>query len=324
MKIAILGAGQMGSGMAYSLGKKGHQINLWDRSPEILAMLRNVGESPHLPGIKLQEISVFSDLEKAIRNVDLIILAVPSFAVRELCQKLSSYSNDFPPFLMISKGLEKETAKLPFQVLEEILGEQDILHISGVGYPKEIDKERKVTEVIAAHSSRLLEEFGTLLETHFISFIKTTDLLGAQLAGALKNVMVIAFGMISASEQDPERKKELITKLISLGVKEMKELGKAMGAKEETFEGPAGKGDLELSADSLSRNFRLGENIFRRGIEQVKADLVKNKKTVEGLLSSYAAYKLAGKYGLNLPIIKLVYQVIYEGADAKHLKIPSL
>lgn len=317
MKIGILGAGQMGAGIAYLLAKKGCQVNLWDRSPEIVSRLRHAGESPHLPGIKLQEISVLSDLEKAVRNVDLIVLAVPSFAVRELCQKLSSYSNGFPPFLMISKGLEKETAKLPFQVLEEILGEQDIFHLTGVGYPKELDKERPVTEVLASRNSSVLERIKSLFETHWLRIEKSNDLLGVQLAGALKNVMVIAFGMATASEQNLERKKELISKLIPFGVEEMKKLGQVMGAYEETFDGPAGKGDLELSADPLSRNFQLGQAIATQGIDQVRIDLEKNKKTVEGLLSSYSAYKLAENYGLDLPIIKSVYRVIYEGADAQ-------
>lgn len=317
--IGILGAGQMGAGMAYLLSHyKGLSVKIWDRTPEVISIIQKTRESPHLPGIKLPEgVSVFSGLKEVIKDISLLVLAIPSFAVREMCEKLSRQTNSFPPFLMISKGLEKDSSKLPFQIAQEVLGQKDILHLTGIGYPKELDKERQVTEAIAATGSDLLKEFGDLFETHFIKFEKTTDLLGVQLAGALKNVMVIGIGMTTAREENSEAKKEFISNLVSLGVDEMISLGEMIGAEKETFYGPAGKGDLELSADPLSRNFRLGENLFHKGIEEVQRDLEKSQRTVEGFISASGAYRLAKENGLNLPLIEAVYQVIYQGEDPK-------
>jgi glycerol-3-phosphate dehydrogenase (NAD(P)+) len=318
-KIGILGAGQMGTGMAYLLGYyKDLPVKIWDRTPEIVKSIQEKRESPHLSGYNLPEkVRVFSEIEEVVKEVDLLVLAIPSFAVREVCQRIIAFRDSLLAILMISKGLEKETSKLPFQIVKELLGQENILHLTGIGYPKELKKEKEVTEGLAASKEELLREFGDLFETHFIKFEKTTDLLGAQLGGALKNVMVIGIGMATARERHPEIKQQLISKFIPLGVEEMVKLGKAMGAKEETFEGPAGRGDLEISANPLSRNFHLGQDLFEKGVKEVKRDLENNKKTVEGLLTAFAVHNLTERYGLNLPIIEAVYQVIYKGGDPK-------
>ena len=316
-KIGILGAGQMGAGIAYLLGngKKNLTVNLWDRTPEVLSVVLSSGESPHLPGMKFQNVFPTPNLEQAVRGMDLLVLAVPSFAVREMAGELSVYAKSLPPILMISKGLEKDTALLPFQVMEEILGPQELLHITGVGYPKELASPRPVTELLASKSESLLSAVKSLFENEWLTIATATDLLGAQLAGALKNVIVIAIGLSTAGEKEPERKQELISHLVARGVAEMKLLGAAMGAKSETFDSPAGEGDLRFSADPLSRNFRLGEDVFLKGAQEVKKGLEEKKITVEGLLSSFAAHRLTENYGLNLPIVEAVYKVIYEGGN---------
>ena len=195
------------------------------------------------------------------------------------------------------------------------MGPQELLHITGVGYPKELASPRPVTELLASKSETLLDSIKSLFENEWLTIATTTDILGAQLAGALKNVMVIAIGMATANEKEPERKQELISHLVSRGVAEMKLLGAAMGARAETFDSPAGDGDLRFSADPLSRNFKLGEDIFLKGADEVKKGLEEKKITVEGLLSCAGAHQLAKKYGLNLPMVEAVYEVIYESGN---------
>jgi glycerol-3-phosphate dehydrogenase (NAD(P)+) len=209
---------------------------------------------------------------------------------------------------MISKGMEKETSLLPFQAVEEVLKKKDILHLTGVGYAKEVHKEIPVTEALASRDEYLLKEVRGLLETDWLTIKPSTDLLGTQLAGALKNVMVIGIGLAEGQRENPE----IRTGLIEEGVREMIELGKVMGAKEETFWGPAGKGDLEISADPLSRNYKLGQALVERGLDEVQRDLKEKGMTVEGFHTAWAAYQLAKKYGLELPMIEEVYKVIYE------------
>ena len=318
-KTGILGAGQMGSGIAYLLSHyKGLPVKLWDRNSEFLRTIQETRESPHLAGcgcILPGKVKVFSEIGMVVKEIDLLVLAIPSFAVRETCQRLLSFGSSLPPILMISKGLEKKTSKLPFQIVREVLGQGNILHLTGIGYPKELKKEREVTEGLAASSEKLLEEFGDLFETHFIKIKRTTDLLGAQLGGALKNVIVIGIGMATAKQRHIGVKQQLISKFIPLGVKEMVKLGEAIGAKTETFDGPAGRGDLEISADPLSRNFRLGEALFQRGLNQGRKELEKSTKTVEGFHTAFGVHHLAEKYGLQLPITEAVYQVIYKKGD---------
>lgn len=314
--ISIFGAGSMGTAIAFLVStKKDWEVRLWGRDTKLISEIRGYRENrKYLPEINLpEEILATSDLEQALKDSNLVALTVPSFAVREISERLSGFKEDLPPLLMISKGLEKESCLFPFQVVEEILGKRDLLHLTGVGYAKEIARQNPVIEVLASRERSLIVAFKNLFQTRNIRILTSDDLLGAQLGGALKNVMVIGIGMAECLEQKPETRKGLI----SAGVKEMIELGKAMGAKEETFEGPAGRGDLELSSSHSSRNYRLGRDIFLKGFQRVEAELQKKKKTVEGLHTAWAVYQLAKKHGLELPLIEGVYKVIYEGRNPK-------
>jgi len=221
---------------------------------------------------------------------------------------------------MISKGMEKETSLLPFQVAQELLGKIDILHLTGAGYGKEVHKKNPTTEALASKNENLLGEVKRLLETDWLTIKTSTDLLGAQLGGALKNVLVIGIGIAEEGKENPEVR----TRLIQEGVQEMIRLGKVIGAQEETFWGPAGKGDLEISANPLSRNYRLGQSLFEKGIDEVQRDLQERGVTVEGFHTAWAVHRLTKKYELELPMVEEVYRVIYEGKDpllsAKRLK----
>lgn len=313
--VSILGAGAMGWAIAFLLStyRKG-KVKLWDRDPKLISELKGTRKNIKYsdPDIKLpEEALLFTNLGEVIKGSNLIILAVPSFAVREICQKISGFP--LPPILMISKGMEKETSLLPFQIVEEVLGKKDILHLTGVGFAKEVHKKIPVTEALASRDENLLKEVGGLFETDWLTIKTSTDLIGVQLAGALKNVMVIGIGIAEGRKENPEVR----IKLIKEGVREMIELGKVMGADEETFMGPAGKGDLEISADPLSRNYRYGKGIYQRGIQEVEKELREKNITVEGFHTAWAACQLAKKYNVQLPIVKEVYGVIYENKDPK-------
>ena len=313
--ISIFGAGAMGWGIAYIISTyQKAMVKLWDRDPELIAETKRtrINTKYSNPEIKLPEEVFFTDnLGEAVKESDLLILAVPSFAVREMCQKISSFS--LPPILMISKGMEKETSLLPFQIVEEVLKKRDILHLTGAGYGKEVHKKIPATEALASGDEVLLKEVKNLLETDWLTIKPSTDLLGAQLAGALKNVMVIGVGLAEAGKENPILK----GKLIEEGVKEMILLGKTMGADEETFWGPAGKGDLEISADPLSRNYRLGQSLVEKGLDEVQKELKEKGITVEGFHTAWAIHQLIKKYQVELPLVEEVYQVIYEKKEPK-------
>jgi len=305
-KISVVGAGKMGAAMSYLLLKKRKRVEIWDRSPEILQGIQKNQESPHLPGIKLSGIETEAKLEAILQDADLLLLAVPSFAIREICQNLAKITKVFPPFLMISKGIERDTSLLPFQVVGEVLGEVSILHITGVGYAQEVDKGIQVTEVLASRKNSLLKEVKELFENEWLTIETTDDLLGTQLAGALKNTMVIGIGILETLKPGLE----LREKLIAQGVREMVRLGKAMGAKKETFFGPAGKGDLEISADPRSRNYTLGKRLVQEGLEKVKKSLQTQGITVEGFYTATAVRNLAKSFQVELPLVELVNELL--------------
>ena len=311
--VSIIGAGAMGWGIAYILSSyRKARVKIWDRNPKLIseAIRTGINSRNSSPEIKMPEDALFStDLKETTRSSDLVLLAVPSFAVREICQKLADFA--IPPMLMISKGMEKDTSLLPFQIAGEILKKQDMLHVTGAGYGKEVHKKIPTTEALASKDENLLEEVRKLLETDWLTIRTSTDLLGVQLAGALKNVMVIGIGMTLCSKENPE----LRSKLINEGVQEMIRMGKAMGAKEETFQGPAGKGDLEISADPLSRNYKLGQSLIEKGISEVVKGLQEKGVTVEGFHTAFAAHRLAQQYQVQLSIIDEVYRVIYENKN---------
>ncbi|MFH1714207.1 MAG: NAD(P)H-dependent glycerol-3-phosphate dehydrogenase [Candidatus Nealsonbacteria bacterium] len=311
----VLGAGAMGWGIAYIVSSyQKAEVRIWDRDSDLIAETKKtrVNAKYSNPEIRMPKKTILSsDLKESIKGSDFILLAVPSFAVREMSQRMSKLS--LPPLIMLSKGMEKETSLLPFQVIEEVLGSQDILHLTGAGYGKEVHKKIPATETLASKDENLLIEVKSLLETDWLTIELSTDLIGSQLAGALKNVMIIGIGLAENGKENSN----IRTGLIKEGVREMKELGRAMGAKEETFEGPAGKGDLEISADPLSRNYRLGQSLFEKGVDQVQKDLEEKRVTVEGFHTAWAAYQLATKYNVRLPIIEEVYGVIYKKVNPK-------
>jgi glycerol-3-phosphate dehydrogenase (NAD(P)+) len=308
--VAILGAGAMGWGIGYILSTyQKAKVKIWDRDPDFIEEVKRTRENLKYsdPAIVLpEEVLLSNNLKETMEGADLIILAVPSFAVREMCQRISGFP--LSKLLMLSKGMERETSLLPFQIAKEMLGEIEILHLTGAGYGKAVHKKIPVTEVLAGENEKLIEETKTLFETEWLTIKTSTDLLGVQLAGALKNVMVIGIGMVLSFKEEQELK----IKLIEEGVLEMKKLGKIMGAKEETFEGPAGRGDLEISANPESRNYRLGRALLEVGINEVEKDLKEKGVTVEGFHTAWAVYKLAERYRVKLPLIDEIYRVIYE------------
>jgi len=313
--VSILGAGAMGWGIGYILSTyKKANVRIWDRDPQLISEAketrRNLKYSD--PAIVLpKEVLLSNDLTATVNGSDLVLLAVPSFAVREMCQKILGFP--FSSLLMISKGMEKDTSLLPFQIAKEVLGKINILHLTGAGYGKSVHQKIPTTEALASRNENLLKEVKNLLETDWLTIKTSTDLLGTQLAGALKNVMAIGIGLTSGFKENSE----IRTCLINVAVQEMISLGKVMGAKEETFYGPAGKGDLEISADPLSRNYKLGRALAEKGINEVKKELEEKKVTVEGFHTAYAIHQLAQNYKVELPIMEEVYGVLYEGNDPK-------
>ncbi len=309
-KVAILEPGAWGSALGILLSRV-NGVSFWYENSEFSTKLSKFRENERLPGIKIpKKIFILSDLRKVIEKTDLIIIASPSFNFRKTLLSLKSFGN-LPPLLGIAKGIEKETLKVPSQIVEEIFGKIPYAHLSGPGFAKEIIRGKPAKEVIASRDEKFLKQLEELFKIKPLEISTTTDLIGVQLAGALKNALSIGISLAEAGLQGSEIEK-IKRGLIYLGLREMIKIGKVMGAQKETFSGPAGLGDLILTSTSpLSRNFQFGKAILLDA-ETMRKDIRERKITVEGFENVFAFHELGRMYKLDLPMIKEIYKVIYK------------
>ncbi len=311
MKIAVLEPGAWGTALGIILSKEVDELSFWYGDSRLVKKLSQFRENERLPGIKIPpEIFISPDLKKTIEKADLIIIASPSFNFRQTLVNLKKIKN-LPPLLGIAKGIEKRTLKVPSQIVNELLAKVPYAHLSGPGFAKEIIRGKTAKEVIASESRDLLRELKKIFKTKPLKVSFTTDLMGVQLAGALKNAISIGISLVEASVANPGKKK-IAKNLIRVGLREMIEIGEAMGGKRKTFLGPAGFGDLILtSTNPLSRNFQFGKALIFDA-DKMRKDIAKKKLTVEGFDNVFALYKLGKIHNLDLPMIEETYKAIYK------------
>jgi len=318
MKIAILEPGAWGTALGILLSRK-NEVGFWYENKGLTRKLSQIRENERLPGIKIpKKIFISSNLKELISDNDLVIIASPSFNFRKTLLSLKNRGSLISAISLmgIAKGIEKESLKVPSQIVEETLGEVSYAHLSGPGFAKEIIRGKSAKEVIASKNRSFLTKLKELFEIKPLKVLTSADLIGIQLAGAIKNALSIGISLVEAAVKNPEIKK-IRPKLIKLGLEEMVKIGEAMGGKRETFFGPAGLEDLVLtSTNSLSRNFQFGKNLFLNA-EKMRKDIKKRKITVEGFETAFALYKLGKIHRLDLPIIEEIYKVIYKRVSPK-------
>lgn len=306
-KIAILEPGAWGTTLGVLLNQK-NKVRFWYESLALSSKLSWFRESERLPGVRIpKNIFISSKLEKVVKGVNLIIIGSPVFNFRKTLIALKIFKN-LPPLLGIAKGIERETLKLSSEIVQEILGEIPYAHLSGPGFAKEIIRRERAQEVIASEDKSLLAKLKKLFKIGNLKISTTTDLIGVQLAGALKNALAIGLSLVEAKNPPIPKIKE---SLIRLSLEEMIKLGKVMGARKETFLGPAGLGDLILtSTNPLSRNWQFGQALFF-GSYKMRREIKERKLTVEGFDNVEAFHKLGKIYRIDLPIINEIYKVTY-------------
>ena len=314
-KIAILEPGAWGSALGIILSKK-NEVRFWYQTPAISLRVAKFRENDKLPEIKIpKKIFISSNLEKIIKNSNLIINASPSFNFRKTLLPLRNFKN-LPPLLGIAKGIEKETLKTPSQIVEEILGNTSYGHLSGPGFAGQVAQGKPAKEVIASRNKKFLKELEGLFKIKPLQVLTTTDLTGVQLAGALKNALAIGISLVESGIYGLEVEK-IKKGLIRLSLKEMMKIGRAMRAERKTFLGPAGLGDLILtSTNPLSRNFQFGQALFSDA-QKLRKEIIERKITVEGFDTVFAFYKLGKIHKLDLPMINEIYKVIYKKTPPK-------
>jgi glycerol-3-phosphate dehydrogenase (NAD(P)+) len=299
-KIAVLGAGSWGTAVAMALAHQGHSVLLWARSIEHIAHGQN---EKYLPGIPFPKtLDVSNDLNKAL-TAEYVLIAVPSHAFLALFDKIPKLPQTGIAWL--TKGVEPQSNRLFSDIIEEKYGKTPMAIISGPSFAKEVALQKPTGLIVAGNNNDFQNHWQKLLHSEYNRVYLSDDLLGVQLCGAVKNVLAIACGISDGLTYGANARAALITR----GIAEMTQLGRKMGAKDSTFSGLAGLGDLVLTCtDNQSRNRRFGLYLGK-GMSLLAAEK-EVKQVVEGLHNAKQVVSLAKTYQIEMPICEAVHSVL--------------
>ncbi|NLY43887.1 MAG: NAD(P)H-dependent glycerol-3-phosphate dehydrogenase [Clostridiaceae bacterium] len=314
INIGVVGSGSWGTALAVMLAKKGYHVNLWswlEKESKRLAEARENIE--FLPGVRIPDnVSFTWDLERCVQNVELIVIAVPSHAVRTTARNLRPLVKKDQTLVNVSKGLEEGSLLRLSQVIEQEISDANIAVLSGPSHAEEVARDVPTASVVASKQRKIAEYVQDIFMNPQFRVYTNPDIVGVELGGALKNVIALAAGICDGLSFGDNTKAALMTR----GIAEISRLGTAMGAKPETFSGLSGIGDLIVTCTSMhSRNRRAGILIGKgRTLEEALKEV---HMVVEGVNTTRAAYQLAQRYQVEMPIVNQAYKVLFEKKDPR-------
>lgn len=315
--IAVIGAGSWGTALALVLADNGHQVRLWGHKEE---QIKEINEQhtnrKYLPEIDLPAgIVGYSSLQQALEGITDIVLAVPTKAIREVLGQIREMAKSPLTIVHVSKGIEPDTLLRISEMIEQEMPAdklQDVVVLSGPSHAEEVSLRHPTTVTVSSRNMATAERIQDLFINQNFRVYTNPDLVGVEIGGALKNIIALAAGITDGLGYGDNAKAALITR----GLAEISRLGTAMGANPLTFSGLAGIGDLIVTCTSVhSRNWRAG-NMLGKGhdLEEVLANM---GMVVEGVRTTKAAYQLAKKYEVNMPITNALYNVLFNGKNVK-------
>ena len=314
MRISVIGSGGWGTAIAKLLCENGHDVTLWSwKKEESEAICRYRENKEFLPGVILPDTIHYTwDAKTAVQNQDLIVLSLPSHAIRSTLKGMASFIPENQPVVNLSKGLEDDSLKRLSEVISEELPTARVAVLSGPSHAEEVGKGIPTTVVASSQDHALC----LMIQDAFISPVfrvyTNPDIIGVELGGAMKNVIALCAGVIDGMGFGDNTKAAMMTR----GMVEIRRLGLAMGGLESTFNGLTGFGDLIVTCTSAhSRNHRAGVLIGqgktpKEAIEEVHM-------VVEGVRAAKAGYLLAQKLGVEMPIVTNAYQMLFENKSPK-------
>ena len=314
-KISVIGSGGWGIALTILLHKNGHDLTIWSFDKREAEELKTTRENKtKLPNILLPEdIKVTDNLKEAVDNKDVLILAVPSKAIRSVSKSLKDIIKDNQIIVNVAKGLEEDTLKTMTDIIEEELKGKNpqVAVLSGPSHAEEVGKGIPTTCVVSAHNKELTLYLQNIFMNPSFRVYTSPDMLGVEIGGALKNVIALAAGIADGLNYGDNTKAALITR----GIKEISLLGVAMGGEQSTFYGLTGLGDLIVTCASIhSRNRRAG---ILLGQGKTLDEAIKEvNMVVEGVYSAKSALMAAKKYNVEIPIIEQVNAVLFENKNA--------
>ena len=312
MKLAVLGAGAWGTALAAHWATH-HDVTLWGRNPAFLETMRASRiNDRYLPDCPLPSALAFNaDVDAAVWDVDLVIIAVPSSGLRATLATLAARA-DLPPLVWVCKGFEHGSRKLPHQILAELLpAHKQTGVLSGPSFALEVAQGYPTALTLASHDTGLAQHLAEALSNHRLRIYAHDDVVGVEIGGALKNVMAIAAGICDGLQLGHNARAALITR----GLAEMTRLGAKLGGHFETFMGLSGLGDLILTTTGdLSRNRQVGLRLARgQALDTILAEL---GHVAEGVTTAREVVALAVDLGVDMPITRTVCQMLFEGLPA--------
>ena len=314
-KISVIGSGGWGIALAILLHENGHNLTIWSFDKKEVEELKETKQNKaKLSNILISnDIEVTNNLKEAVSDKDILVLAVPSKAIRSVSKSLKNIIKDNQIIVNVAKGLEEDTLKTMTDIIEEELKEKNpqVAVLSGPSHAEEVGKGIPTTCVVSAHNKELALYLQNIFMNPSFRVYTSPDMIGVEIGGALKNVIALAAGIADGLNYGDNTKAALITR----GIKEISTLGVAMGGEQSTFYGLTGLGDLIVTCASMhSRNRRAG---ILLGQGKTLDEAIKEvNMVVEGVYSAKSALMAAKKYNIEIPIIEQVNAVLFENKNA--------
>ncbi|AXO95818.1 NAD(P)H-dependent glycerol-3-phosphate dehydrogenase [Bacillus cereus] len=316
-KIVVIGAGSWGTALSMVLGDNGNEVRIWAKNEE---QIREINEKhtneTYLPGIQLSKgIVGYSSLKKAMDGINTVLLVVPTKAIRDVMAHLKSIVKQPITVIHASKGIEPGSFKRISEMIEEEMPKElveSIVVLSGPSHAEEVSLRHPTTVTAASYHLQAAEDTQRLFMNNNFRVYTNRDVIGVELGGALKNIIALGAGISDGLGYGDNAK----AALISRGLTEITRLGCEMGANPLTFAGLTGVGDLIVTCTSIhSRNWRAG-NLLGNGhnLDEVLENM---GMVVEGVRTAEAAYHLAKKVNVEMPITNAIYNVLFNGKNAK-------
>lgn len=310
MRITILGGGSWGTALAVHLATKKHQIKIWEFFEQQAREMQQKRECPLLPGVPLAEnIIVSSDMDYTLGGAELVLVVVPSDKVESTLEKAKTHLKS-PPLILCSKGFASSNRLLSEVVHEKI--SNHLFFLYGPTHAEEVGRGLLSGIVLAGGAGK--EKLKLEFESEKLKVELSDDIVGVQVAAALKNIVALAVGMVDGLGGGDNATAYIMTK----GYAEIRQIGLAWGGKDETFHGLAGIGDIIVTCLSEhSRNFRVGRELGKgRKLAEILTEM---KMVAEGVATAQMVPVLKEKFGLELPLLSSVYRIVYERKPAKEL-----
>ncbi|GCE19162.1 glycerol-3-phosphate dehydrogenase [NAD(P)+] [Dictyobacter kobayashii] len=322
VSVGVIGSGAWGTTLALLLARKGIMTTIWDHRPERAVEMQRIREnSIFLPGIHFPEtIRVTSDIVDAVDQKDLLLLVTPSQKLRENLRVLTPYLSPKTILVNASKGIEISSLERMTEVIAEELpaSRQRIAALSGPNLSREVAEGKPTAAVVAANVPEVAREAQNIINCNTFRVYTSNDVIGVELGGALKNIIAIGAGFNDGLGYGENAKAAIITR----GLAEISRLGVAAGANPLTFAGLAGMGDLVATcASPLSRNQQLGRRLASG--EKLTDILQSTHSVAEGVSTTQAALRLAERYHVEMPIARVLGQILFEGLDPRKA-VPEL